>query len=133
MDRATFENIEGVLYGNLPRTQAIGSRLAFLLRITTQGSPFGCRATNTYIQGLPYAVDGAADLFGRICNPAAANIRICNPHFRITNANIHCRRIANPTERPQLWNIPPVEEDERTGGTRHERHREGRPLNPFIY
>ena len=100
MDRATFENVEGVLYGNLAGTQAIGSCLAFLLRITTQASPFGCRATNTYIQGLPDAIEGAADLFGRICNPAAANIRICNPHFRITNANNHCRRITNPTERP---------------------------------
>ena len=31
-----------------------------------------------------------------------------NPHFRITNANTHCHRIANPTERPQLWDIPSV-------------------------
>ena len=43
-------------------------------------------------------------LFVRICNPHASNIGIYNPEklsFRITNAYILFRRIANPTERPQ--------------------------------
>jgi hypothetical protein len=35
---------------------------------------------------------------GRISNPSAPNIRICNPE-RITNAYVQCRWIANPPER----------------------------------
>ena len=43
-------------------------------------------------------------LFVRICNPHGLNIGIYNPKklsFRIKNASILFRRIANPTERPQ--------------------------------
>lgn len=39
-------------------------------------------------EGLTDGIENAAELFS-------------NPHFRITNANTHCRRITNPTERPQ--------------------------------
>ena len=44
-------------------------------------------------EGLTDAIECIVNLFGRICNPATANIRICNPYFRIANAYNHCRRI----------------------------------------
>ena len=58
-------------------------------------------------------------LFVRICNPHASNIGICNPEklsFRITNAYILFRRIANPTERPRVLQLKIAYPTERPQG-----------------